>query len=148
MVNLETGEDKGKHDGLMYYTIGQRQGLGIGGDGGPYFVAGKNLETNELYVVQGNSSDKLNSTSLLASEVNFINPVKDTFEATAKFRYRQKDIPVTVKVLGDDKIEVSYDSASAVTPGQAVVLYDGDTVIGGATIDSVYRDGEFLEYLA
>lgn len=52
MINMETGEDKGRHDGLMYYTIGQRQGLGIGGDGGPYFVAGKNLETNELYVVR------------------------------------------------------------------------------------------------
>ncbi len=148
MINLETGEDKGRHDGLMYYTIGQRQGLGIGGDGGPYFVAGKNLETNELYVVQGDGSNALTSTRLLASEVNFINPVEDTFEATAKFRYRQKDVPVTVRVMGDDQIEVTYDSANAVTPGQAVVLYDGDTVIGGATIDSIYRNDERLEYLA
>ncbi len=148
MINMDTGEDKGKHDGLMYYTIGQRQGLGIGGDGGPYFVAGKNLETNELYVVQGDNHEALISTSLLASDVNFINPVADTFECTAKFRYRQKDVPVTVKVTGEDQIEVSYESASAVTPGQAVVLYDGDTVIGGATIDKVFRNGEALEYLA
>lgn len=148
MINMETGEDKGKHDGLMYYTIGQRQGLGIGGDGGPYFVAGKNLETNELYVVQGDSSEALISTSLTASEVNFINPVAESFECTAKFRYRQKDVPVSVKVLGEDQIEVSYESASAVTPGQAVVLYDGDTVIGGATIDKVFRNGKELEYLA
>lgn len=148
MINMETGEDKGKHDGLMYYTIGQRQGLGIGGDGGPYFVAGKNLETNELYVVQGENHEALLSTSLTANEVNFINPVTDTFDCTAKFRYRQKDVPVSVKVLGDDLIEVSYASASAVTPGQAVVLYDGDKVIGGATIDKVFRSGEELEYLA
>src|SRR5699024_1365552 len=135
-------------DGLMFYTIGQRQGLGIGGDGGPYFVAGKNLETNEIYVVQGDNHEALISTSLLTSDVNFINPVADTFECTAKFRYRQQDVPITVKVTGDDKIEVSYESASAVTPGQAVVLYDGDTVIGGATIDKVFRNGEALEYLA
>ena len=148
MINMETGEDKGKHDGLMYYTIGQRQGLGIGGDGGPYFVAGKNLETNELYVVQGDNHEALLSTRLTANEVNFINPVAEAFECTAKFRYRQKDVPVSVKVLGDDLIEVSYDSASAVTPGQAVVLYDGETVIGGATIDKVFRNEQALEYLA
>ena len=147
MINMETGEDKG-HMRLMYYTIGQRQGLGIGGDGGPYFVAGKNLETNELYVVQGDNHEALLSTSLLASEVNFINPMPETFECTAKFRYRQKDVPVTVKVTGDDQLEISYDSASAVTPGQAVVLYDGDRVIGGATIDTVLRNNEVLEYLA
>lgn len=148
MINMETGEDKGSHDGLMYYTIGQRQGLGIGGDGGPYFVAGKNLETNELYVVQGDHHEALNSTSLLASEVNFINPMPETFECTAKFRYRQKDVPVSVRRTGDDQLEVSYDTATAVTPGQAVVLYDGDRVIGGATIDTVLRDDKVLEYLA
>ena len=80
--------------------------------------------------------------------VNFINPMPETFECTAKFRYRQKDVPVTVKVTGDDQLEISYDSASAVTPGQAVVLYDGDRVIGGATIDTVLRNNEVLEYLA
>ncbi len=66
MINMDTGEDKGQHDGLMYYTIGQRQGLGIGGDGGPYFVAGKNLETNELYVVSGYENEALYSSSLEA----------------------------------------------------------------------------------
>lgn len=149
MVNMDTGEDKGSHDGLMYYTIGQRQGLGIGGDGGAYFVAGKNLETNELYVVQGDDNKALISTSLLASEVNFINPMPTEFECTAKFRYRQTDVPVTVKVLSEDQIEVTYlQGGSAVTPGQAVVLYDGERVIGGATIDVVMRDNAVLEYLA
>gem|GEM_PF-2632324 len=66
--------------------------------------------------MQGDNHEALISTSLLASDVNFINPVADTFECTAKFRYRQKDVPVTVKVTGEDQIEVSYESASAVTP--------------------------------
>lgn len=148
MINMDTGEDKGRHDGLMYYTIGQRQGLGIGGDGGPYFVAGKNLETNELYVVSGYDNEALSSTRLEASEVNFINAVPEEFNCTAKFRYRQSDVPVTVKQLADGTIDVHFhDQARAVTPGQAVVLYDGDICLGGATIDKVYHGEKEMEYL-
>ena len=149
MIEFETGEEKGTHDGLMYYTIGQRQGLGIGGSGGPYFVAGKNLETNELYVVSGYDNEYLYSTSLIATEVNFINDVPDEFTATAKFRYRQKDTKVSVKKIGEDAIEVTFlEPTRAITPGQAVVLYEGDRVIGGATIDEVFKEGKKLEYLA
>lgn len=148
MINMDTGEDKGQHDGLMYYTIGQRQGLGIGGDGGPYFVAGKNLKTNELYVVSGYDNEALGSTRLVASEVNFINDVPGEFDCTAKFRYRQNDVPVTVKQLDDDKIDVYFhDNGRAVTPGQAIVLYDGEVCLGGATIDTVYNGERELEYL-
>src|SRR5690625_1953515 len=132
MINLDTNEDMGQHDGLMYYTIGQRQGLGIGGEGGPYFVAGKNLETNELYVVSQYENDSLYSTKLIASGINFINETGDSFSCTAKFRYRQGDVPVTVNKIGEDKLEVIFDEpARAVTPGQAV-LYDGDICLGGA----------------
>ncbi|MCD2136812.1 tRNA 2-thiouridine(34) synthase MnmA [Salinicoccus halitifaciens] len=148
MINLDTGEDMGSHDGLMYYTIGQRQGLGIGGEGGPYFVAGKNLKENELYVVSQYENESLYSTRLTASDVNFINDVGDTFDCTAKFRYRQKDVPVTVHKNDDGTIEVVFDGpARAVTPGQAVVLYDGDVCLGGATIDTVYNEEKVLEYL-
>ncbi|MFD2829564.1 tRNA 2-thiouridine(34) synthase MnmA [Corticicoccus populi] len=148
MINMDTGEDKGQHDGLMYYTIGQRQGLGIGGDGGPYFVAGKNLKTNELYVVSGYDNEALESSRLVASDINFINEVPETFDCTAKFRYRQGDVPVTVKRLSDDTIDIHFhDKARAVTPGQAVVLYDGDVCLGGATIDTVYNEDRELEYL-
>lgn len=148
MINLDTNEDMGQHDGLMYYTIGQRQGLGIGGEGGPYFVAGKNLETNELYVVSQYENDSLYSTKLIASGINFINETGDSFSCTAKFRYRQGDVPVTVNKIGEDKLEVIFDEpARAVTPGQAVVLYDGDICLGGATIDTVYNEEKVLEYL-
>ena len=148
MINMDTGEDKGQHDGLMYYTIGQRQGLGIGGDGGPYFVAGKNLETNELYVVSGYENESLYSSSLEASEINFINDTPDHFECTAKFRYRQEDVPVTVTKLDAGRLHVEFhDPARAITPGQAVVFYDGDVCLGGATIDRVFKEAKELEYL-
>lgn len=148
MIEMDTGEDKGRHDGLMYYTIGQRQGLGIGGDGGPYFVAGKNLETNELYVVSGYDNPALSSSSLEASELNLINDMPEIFDCTAKFRYRQEDVPVTVTRMGDDEIKVDFhEPARSVTPGQAVVLYDGDVCLGGATIDRVFKDSKVLEYL-
>src|SRR5699024_9940030 len=149
MIEFETGEEKGTHDGLMYYTIGQRQGIGVGGSGGPYFFASKNLETNELYVVSGYDNEYLYSTSLIATEVNYINDVPDEFTATAKFRYRQKDTKVSVKKIGEDAIEVTFlEPTRAITPGQAVVLYEGDRVIGGATIDEVFKEGKKLEYLA
>ena len=88
----------GIHSGLMYYTIGQRHGLGIGGDGDPWFVVGKNLEDNILYVEQGFHHDALYSDYLIASDASFVNPVdlENGFECT-KFRYRQKDTKVFVQ---------------------------------------------------
>src|SRR5699024_4949697 len=120
------GELKGQHDGLMYYTIGQRQGLGIGGAGDPWFVVGKNLKDNILYVEQGFSNDFLDSDSLVATEVNWINPdnSSNTFSCTAKFRYRQKDSGVTVSHLDNNQVLVTFDERQrAITPGQAVVFY-------------------------
>lgn len=134
------GEVKGKHDGLMYYTLGQRRGLGIGGSGTgePWFVVGKDLERNVLFVAQGEDHPALYSKSLVASGLNWIGgaPPDKTFTCTAKFRYRQQDQGVTVHVKDDDTCEVVYDEPQkAVTPGQAVVFYDGDICLGGATID-------------
>lgn len=96
MVDIATGEVKGRHDGLMYYTLGQRQGLGIGGSGTgePWFVAEKDLASNTLYVVQGEKHISLYSTSLIASGVNWIDPDTlgdEPLKCTAKFRYRQPD---------------------------------------------------------
>ena len=148
MIDMNTGDDKGSHDGLMYYTIGQRQGLGIGGSGGPYFVAGKDLKENILYVVSGYDNEKLYSTHLVASDVNFIVDMPDRFKCTAKFRYRQTDSGVTVEKLADGDIKVIFDEPNrSITPGQAVVLYDGETVIGGATIDDVFFEDKRLDYL-
>lgn len=148
-IQTMTGEDKGEHDGLMYYTIGQRQGLGIGGPGGPWFVVGKNLATNVLYVEAGYHNPYLKSDALLATEMNFIQPIDaQTFECTAKFRYRQKDSPVIVEQLENKQIMVRFvNEERAITPGQAVVLYQGDVCLGGGTIDQVFKDNQTLNYL-
>lgn len=134
------GGFKGRHDGLMYYTLGQRRGLGIGGSGTgePWFVVGKDLQNNVLYVAQGDDHPALYSKGLVAQEVNWISgePPAETFDCTAKFRYRQQDRGVTVHVKRDGSCEVLFhEPQKAVTPGQAVVFYDGDICLGGGTID-------------
>lgn len=146
-----SGEVKGKHDGLMYYTIGQRHGLGIGGDGDPWFVAGKNLESNLLYVVQGFHNELLYGDEVLATDISWTSgkPKAQQFTCTAKFRYRQPDNKITVTILEDGKVHITCDEkVRAITPGQAVVFYDGDVCLGGGTIDEVFRNGKKLTYLS
>ncbi|MBQ9448900.1 MAG: tRNA 2-thiouridine(34) synthase MnmA [Acholeplasmatales bacterium] len=147
-----TGDVIGEHEGLMYYTIGQRKGIGIGGNNkyaqGAWFVCGKDLEKNELIVGQGHDSELLISNNCFASNVNWITdkPVEGkTYQA--KFRYRQADNDVTFKYIDDDHIQVFYPQGiRAVTPGQAVVLYDGEVCLGGAIIDEVYFNEEKRKY--
>lgn len=142
------GALKGRHDGLMYYTIGQRQGLGIGGAGEPWFVIGKNLDDNVLYVGQGFDNDKLYSDALIASDVNWINDISEEFTCTAKFRYRQPDSGVTVTKMKDGNVHVAFhETQRAITPGQAVVFYDGDVCLGGGTIDEVIKGENYLDYV-
>ena len=154
MVTLD-GTVKGDHAGLMYYTIGQRQGLGIGGGQGessePWFVVGKELETNTLLVGQGFHHDHLYATSLEATDVHFTtNEAKETeFKCTAKFRYRQQDTGVTV-ILNEDqtKAKVIFDEpVRAITPGQAVVFYQGDECLGGGLIDAAFNGEEKRQYV-
>lgn len=145
MMTFE-GEVKGKHDGLMYYTLGQRKGLGIGGGPGtgePWFVADKDVEGNRLYVVQGENHPALYSHGLIAIDLHWISekPKPSTFECTAKFRYRQKDQDVTVYIEKNDTCRVMFDKLQkAVTPGQSVVFYDGEICLGGATIDKILKN--------
>jgi tRNA-uridine 2-sulfurtransferase len=144
------GKVMGMHDGLMYYTIGQRHGLGIGGSGEPWFVAGKDLKRNVLYVVQGFHNEKLYSEKLTATHVSWVsdNAPKEPFTCTAKFRYRQADTEVTVHPIDEDNVEVVFaEKVRAIAPGQAVVFYDGDVCLGGATIDKAFKDNEELMYL-
>lgn len=143
MIDIETGEVKGRHDGLMYYTLGQRQGLGIGGSGNgePWFVAEKDLEKNILYVVQGDKHYSLYSSALTASSVNWIagsdKLPQGPFKCTAKFRYRQPDQGVTLTAQEDGTLFVEFDQPQkAITPGQAVVFYDGEQCLGGGTIEA------------
>ncbi|MFF2480488.1 tRNA 2-thiouridine(34) synthase MnmA [Paenibacillus sp. NPDC058071] len=144
MIDVRSGEKKGRHDGLMYYTLGQRQGLGIGGSGNgePWFVADKDLERNVLYVVQGEDHPSLYSVGLTASGFNWIGPTSpdQTFHCSAKFRYRQQDQGVTVTLLPNGEANIVFDKPQkAITPGQAVVLYDGNVCLGGGTIDRVRK---------
>ena len=135
----EKGKVIGRHDGLMYYTLGQRRGLGIGGradgTGESWFVIGKDLKRNLLIVQQG-EHEELYSLSLDAPTFNWIagHPPKDTFSCTAKFRYRQPDRGVSVSVT-EEGVHIRFNEPErAVTPGQWAVLYDGDTCLGGGPI--------------
>ena len=147
--NIETVDHQviGKHDGLMYYTIGQRKGLNLGGMKGfknePWFVLGKNIKRNVLVVGQGEDNILLQSNHLIASHVNWIcdKPTMDK-KYQAKFRYREKDTTVELKELENGNILVSYESSFGVTPGQIVCLYDGEECIGGAIIEEVYYNDE------
>jgi len=149
MQTLE-GKVVGKHDGLMYYTIGQRQGLGIGGPGGPWFVVGKNINDNILFVEQGANHDSLYSDGIMATNVNWIHEdlIENEFSCTAKFRYRQGDNEVQVNILEDGQVKVDFKEAlRAITPGQAVVFYKDDVCLGGGTIDQIIKQNEFLTYV-
>ncbi|KRN88947.1 tRNA 2-thiouridine(34) synthase MnmA [Ligilactobacillus ceti] len=158
MKTLE-GKEMGEHFGLMNYTIGQRRGLGIGGSSEsnePWFVVGKDLSTNTLYVGQGYHHDHLYADQLDASRLSFIAPIEargQEFHCTAKFRYRQQDSGVTVRFNeARDQVEVIFDEpVRAITPGQEVVFYDGEECLGSGTIDHAYKviagEKQLLQYV-
>ncbi len=144
-IRTITGEIKGEHDGLMYYTLGQRKGLGIGGSGSgsgePWFAAHKDLIHNTLYVVQGAKHSALFSKGLYASDLHWVKetPPDTSFYCTAKFRYRQNDQRVKVEMSEPGNCKVVFDDRQkAVTPGQAVVFYDEEQCLGGGIIDEVF----------
>ncbi|MAB46876.1 MAG: tRNA 2-thiouridine(34) synthase MnmA [Sphingomonadaceae bacterium] len=147
-ITTPDGDEIGKHSGLMYYTIGQRQGLGIGGlkeySEDPWFVAEKDLENNILIAVQGTDHKLLFSHGLKTESVDWVAgkpPVDGEFRCRAKTRYRQDDQACRVKPLGDNEFEVVFDEPQrAVTPGQSVVFYLDDICLGGAVIEKTWRD--------
>jgi len=135
-----TGRRVGRHMGLMYYTIGQRQGLGIGGQGEPWYVGGKNLERNELVVVQGHDHMALLAFALTASDWSWVagEPPPAGHPLGGKTRYRQTDAPCEFipGAAGDARASVRFGTPQwAVTPGQSVVLYDGEICLGGGIIE-------------
>ena len=141
-IHDENGIKIGTHDGLMYYTIGQRQGLGIGGVKNrpeiPWFVAAKDLDNNVLIAVQGHDHPMLLKDSLSAIDLSWVAsyPPKDRFRCSAKTRYRQKDQFCEVVIdINNNSAKVYFDKPQrAITPGQSVVLYDGDICLGGGII--------------
>ena len=137
----EHGRKIGRHDGLMYYTLGQRRGLGIGGrsdgSGESWFVIGKDLQRNLLIVQQG-EHEELFSLSLTVDRLNIIpqEELPQSFECTAKFRYRQPDQPVHVELSDGGAFVRFKEPQRAVTPGQWCVLYRGDECLGGGAIET------------
>ncbi|CUR48734.1 tRNA-specific 2-thiouridylase MnmA [Alloalcanivorax xenomutans] len=142
IIEDDHGKVIGRHDGLMYYTLGQRQGLGIGGraDGNdePWYVAAKDLSRNVLIAVQGHNHPLLFSRELTSAPVDWVAMAPPALPArlTAKTRYRQPDQACTVENAGDGRVRVVFDQPQrAVTPGQSVVFYHGDACLGGAVIE-------------
>lgn len=147
------GKVIGQHDGLMYYTIGQRKGLLIGGDSrfsqAPWFVVGKDIKNNVLLAGQGFHHPKLYANRVIVEGVNWISPKKftNTMECMAKFRYRQADNPVIIKWLDETTLEVITNKpVRAITPGQAAVFYDGEVCLGGGIINEVFQNTMKLPY--
>lgn len=142
------GRVVGKHDGVMYYTIGQRRGLHIGGPGDAWFVCGKDTLKNQLIVGQGSDTELLYANRVILTDVNIINnDIKDGESITAKFRYRQPDEEISVHFLEENKVEVRCKRpVKAITPGQACVFYRGEYCLGGGTIDEVYMDQTRRQY--
>ncbi|MEX1197118.1 MAG: tRNA 2-thiouridine(34) synthase MnmA [Pseudohongiellaceae bacterium] len=145
VIETTGGEVIGEHQGLMYHTYGQRQGLGIGGlphhSEAPWYVVDKDLDRNVLVVAQGNDHPRLYSQGLRASQMNWINGAPSMpLQCTAKIRYRQPDQACTVHDAGAGRLEVTFDQPQrAVTPGQVIVFYQDDICLGGAVIEQYIR---------
>jgi len=143
--NIETpeGEIQGQHSGLMFHTLGQRQGLGIGGRKdmleSPWYVAAKDIKRNVLIVVQGNDHPLLFSTALMCASPDWVNSAPELpLICTAKIRYRQPDQDCRVEEV-DGRIVVTFDQRQrAVTPGQSIVFYQNEQCLGGAVIEEYF----------
>lgn len=147
VINIDTNGVIGKHIGLMNYTIGQRKGLNIGGTKDKMFVVGKDLEKNILYICLGEDNDYLISTSCLVDNINYLGDEK-LENVTAKFRYRQEDIPVHLEWIENGEVLVRYEQGvKSVTPGQACVFYNKEECLGGGIIKEVRKNDKKLWYL-
>ncbi|OOR99587.1 tRNA 2-thiouridine(34) synthase MnmA [Haemophilus paracuniculus] len=136
------GQVVGRHDGLMYHTLGQRKGLGIGGVKGlsedPFYVVEKDLINNVLIVAQGHDNSALLSTGLIAKQLHWVDrqPITQNLRCTVKTRYRQTDIACEIQPIDEDTIRVIFDEPQiAVTPGQSAVFYQGEICLGGGVIE-------------
>lgn len=145
IVDIKTNEMLGEHIGLMYYTIGQRRGLNLGGNLDRGFVVGKNLEKNILYVSFGSEDEYLISDACIVDNINWYGEKTD--ECTAKFRYRQQDNKVNLEWINDTILVKYPQGVKSVTPGQACVFYKNEECIGGGIIKEVLKNNQKLWYL-
>ncbi|WKS82427.1 tRNA 2-thiouridine(34) synthase MnmA [Edwardsiella tarda] len=137
------GQEIGEHQGLMYHTLGQRKGLGIGGtkEGNeePWYVVDKDVANNVLLVAQGHDHPRLFSNGLIAQQLHWVErrPLTAELRCTVKTRYRQADIPCRVIPIDETRIEVRFDQpVAAVTPGQSAVFYQDEVCLGGGIIEA------------
>jgi len=140
----DAGQTIGKHNGLMFYTLGQRQGLGIGGQRdaseSAWYVLAKELDDNRLIVGQGHNHPTLFRRHLYAHDPHWVNgtAISKAFRCTAKVRYRQKDQKVSVSILEGGILDILFDEpVRAATPGQSIVFYDHEQCLGGAVISDL-----------
>lgn len=142
-IKTPEGKVVGQHDGLMYYTLGQRQGLKIGGSrdssGEPWFVAAKDMTNNELIVVQGHEHPLLLNDGLKASQLHWISEddPEINWVYAAKTRYRQPDAPCEIDSVSKDEVDIRFGQKQwAITPGQSAVVYESNVCLGGGIITS------------
>jgi tRNA-uridine 2-sulfurtransferase len=135
LLTLE-GKQVGEHDGFAYYTIGQRKGIGLGGEGNAWFVVGKDPSRNAVFVERGENHPALFCNELIAHQLTWINdPPSCPFRSSAKIRYRQKDVECEVTAHDPGCLRVLFKTPQrAVTPGQSIVFYDQDITLGGGII--------------
>lgn len=140
IVDIDSLEIIGEHEGVYYYTIGQRKGFGVGGNKGPYYCVGKNVEHNYLYLTSIKNEHYLYSDSAYISGINWITKENiDDMDIQCKFRYRQQDQEVHIKKIDEQSAILTYGQGiKAVTPGQQAVFYLNGELLGGGTIENTY----------
>ena len=150
IVDINTKKIIGKHEGVLYYTIGQRKGLGIGGISGhvptSWFVVKKDVKKNILYVASGHEDEHLLSNRAIVKNCQFNSQIpQDKLRVGCKFRYRQPDHPAILHFVDKTTVELVYEPYKAVTTGQAAVFYDGEICLGGGIIDEVYFNSKRID---
>jgi len=139
IIDIDTLEEIGEHQGVYYYTIGQRKGFGVGGNKGPYYCVGKDVKNNILYLTSIENEHYLLSDSAYITDINWIENIADELDIQCKFRYRQADNQVHIKKIDDNSAMLTYPSKiKAVTPGQQAVFYLNGQLLGGGTIETTY----------
>ena len=147
VIDISTNEVIGDHVGAMYYTIGQRKGLHLGGMKEPYYVAGHDLSKKIIYASPLSDKSYLISDKAIITDINWFDDSNKPIEIEVKFRYKTDAVKATVEYK-ENEIIVSYpDGFEAVTPGQQAVFYKGDICLGGGVIDQVYFNGKKKEYV-
>ena len=142
IIDIDTLEEVGTHQGVYYYTIGQRKGFGVGGNRGPYYCVGKDVKKNILYLTSVNNEEYLDSDSALICDINWIEDIPEEMDIQCKFRYRQPDNEVHIRKIDNNTALLTYpQKIKAVTPGQQAVFYKDGMMLGGGVIEHTYIDG-------